>query len=207
MGVIFKARGSASFGLLLIRLSIGLIFLISGASKAMDVEGYISYIKSLNILSENLSFIVGFIIPFAEIILGALYLIGFLTPLTSLFLSILTIGSLIASGVIPASGLPYDIPPFSYNFVILACTITTLFSGAGVLSFDVFLDKKKKKKDSKPEVKIETDINIQDVQDAKFESIKSEDETKKDINIEITQKKDDAHKEPESDGGSGKKSD
>ena len=207
MGVIFKARGSASFGLLLIRLSIGLIFLISGASKAMDVEGYISYIKSLDILSENISFIVGFIIPFAEIFLGAFFIIGFLTPFTSLFLSIFTIGSLIVSGVIPVSDIPYSIPPFSYNFVILACTIMTLFSGAGVISFDVFLDKKKKKKDSKSEVKIETDINIQNVQDAEFESIKSEDETKKDINIEITQEKDDAHKESGSDGGSGKKSD
>lgn len=202
MGLIFKARGSASFGLLLIRLSIGLIFLISGASKAMDVEGYISDIKSLNILSENLSFIIGFIIPFVEIILGALYIIGFLTPLTSLFLSILTIGSLIASGAISDSGLH-----FSYNFVILACAITTLFSGAGVLSFDVFLDKKKKKEVSKPEVKVETDINIQDVQDAKFESIKSEDETKKDINIEITQEKDDTHKEPDSESEPEKKSD
>ena len=207
MGVIFKARGSASFGLLLIRLSIGLIFLISGASKAMDVEGYINYIQSLDILSENISFIVGFIIPFAEIFLGALFIIGFLTPFTSLFLSIFTIGSLIVSGAIPVSDIPYSIPPFSYNFVILACTIMTLFSGAGVISFDVFLDKKKKKKDSKSEVKIETDINIRDVQDAEFESIKSEDKTKKDIKIEITQKKDDVHKEPGSDGGPGKKSD
>jgi uncharacterized membrane protein YphA (DoxX/SURF4 family) len=179
MGVIFKARGSASFGLLLIRLTIGLIFLISGASKAMDVEGYIIYIKSLNILSENLSFIIGFIIPFAEIFLGALYIIGFLTPFTSLFLGIFTIGALIISGAIPYSDIPFGVPPFSYNFVILACTITTFFSGAGIISFDVFLDKKKIKKDNAPNVKIEADINVKDVQDAEFESIKDEKESKK----------------------------
>ena len=187
MGIIFKARGSSSFGLFLIRITIGFIFLISGTIKVMDIEGYIEYVKSLDILTENLSFIIGFIIPFAEIIFGALYVIGFLTPLTSLVLSVFAICTLAVSGIIPVYYIPFNVPTYSFNFVILACTITTLFSGAGVISFDVFLDKKKKKV-IEPEVKVKANIDVQNVQDAKFESIKDEKEGKKDISIEINTK-------------------
>jgi len=187
MSIIFKARGSSSFGLFLIRITIGFIFLISGTIKVMDVEGYIGYVKSLEILPDNLSFIIGFIIPFAEIIFGALYVIGFLTPLTSFVLSVFTICALAMSGIIPVYYFPYNVPSYSFNFVILACTITTLFSGAGVISFDVFLDKKKKK-EIESKVKVKADIDVQNVQDAKFESIKDEKDGKKDISIEINTK-------------------
>ncbi len=75
MSIVFKARGSSSFGLLLIRLAIGIMFLVAGAHKAVDVESIITYVKSLNVLPQNMAFIFGFILPFAEIFFGALYII------------------------------------------------------------------------------------------------------------------------------------
>lgn len=137
MGLIFKARGRASFVLFLIRFTLGSLFLISGANKIVDIEGFINNVKGLNVMPENLAFIFGFILPFAEVLFGALYIIGLFTPITSFFLSVMIVG------IITTLGPGDDTLPFTYNFVFLACAIGTMFSGAGIISFDALLDRKK----------------------------------------------------------------
>ncbi|MBS1516298.1 MAG: DoxX family protein [Bacteroidetes bacterium] len=137
MRLFFKARGDASFGLLLIRLTLGGIFLVAGASKLLHLEEFIKAVKGMGVLPENIAFIFGFILPFIEVIFGALYIIGFFTPITSFVLSMLLVSFLIT--------LKNDAEiPFTYNWVFLACTLCTMFSGAGLISFDAMLDKKKK---------------------------------------------------------------
>jgi uncharacterized membrane protein YphA (DoxX/SURF4 family) len=146
MGIIFKARGNNSFLIFMIRFVIGWIFIIAGAKKAVNIEAFISYVKSLDILSDNLAFIFGFILPFAEIFFGALFLIGFMTPFTSFVLSIFELSFILAYSSSYANTPLYSISPIAYNFLMLVCTIGIMFSGAGVVSFDVLLDKKKKEK-------------------------------------------------------------
>ena len=144
MGLIFKARGNSSFGIFLIRFVIGMIFIVAGAKKAMNVEPFIGYVKSLGILSDNLSFIFGFILPFAEIFFGAFFLIGFMTPLTSFVLSIFELVFIFSYSQLYVNVPAYSISPIAYNLLMLACTLTVMFSGAGAVSFDVLLDRKKK---------------------------------------------------------------
>jgi uncharacterized membrane protein YphA (DoxX/SURF4 family) len=146
MGLIFKARGNSSFGIFLIRFVIGMIFIIAGARKAMNVEAFIGYVKSLEIFSDNLAFIFGFILPFAEIFFGALFLIGFMTPFTSFVLSIFELIFIFAYSSLYVNNMQYSISPIAYNLLMLACTIGIMFSGAGAVSFDVLLDRKKKEK-------------------------------------------------------------
>lgn len=146
MGLLFKARGNASFGIFLIRFVIGLIFIVAGSKKAMHIEAFINYVKSLDILSDNLSFILGFVLPFVEIFFGALFLIGFLTPFTSIVLSMLEIVFIVTYSQIYSVTPPYSISPIAYNLLMLAGTIHVLFSGAGIASFDALLDRKKDKK-------------------------------------------------------------
>lgn len=137
MRFFFKARGDASFGLLLIRLTLGGVFLFAGASKILHIEQFIKSVQSMGVLPENAAFVFGFMLPFVEILFGALYIIGFFTPITSFVLSMLLVSFLIT--------LKNDAEiPFTYNWVFLACTICTMFSGAGLISFDALLDKKKK---------------------------------------------------------------
>lgn len=137
MRLFFKARGDASFGLLLIRLALGGIFLVAGASKILHIEDFINNVTAMGVLPKNLAFIFGFVLPFVEILFGALYIIGFFTPITSFVLSLLLTSFLIT--------LKNDAEiPFTYNWVFLACTLCTMFSGAGMISFDALLDKKKK---------------------------------------------------------------
>lgn len=137
MRFFFKARGDASFGLLLIRLTLGGVFLFAGASKILHIEQFIKSVQSMGVLPENVAFVFGFMLPFVEILFGALYIIGFFTPITSFVLSMLLVSFLVT--------LKNDAEiPFTYNWVFLACTICTMFSGAGLISFDALLDKKKK---------------------------------------------------------------
>ncbi|MCX6163701.1 MAG: DoxX family protein [Ignavibacteriae bacterium] len=146
MGLIFKARGNNSFLIFMIRFVIGWIFIIAGAKKAMNVEAFIGYVKSLDVFSYNIAFIFGFILPFAEIFFGALFLIGFMTPFTSFVLSIKEIGFIVAYSSVNYGSPQYSISPVAYHLLMLACTVGIMFSGAGAVSFDVLLDRKKKEK-------------------------------------------------------------
>lgn len=140
MSVLFKARGTSSLGLLIIRLIAGSYTLILGIKQASNIELYISRIKAMEIFGQNASFVVGFALPFLLILLGTLYIMGFFTPPTSLLLALISAVKIASRGLFPTDGIP-----FNKDLLFLACFLMTLFAGAGVISFDVFLDRKKKK--------------------------------------------------------------
>lgn len=99
----------------IIRLVLAIIFLSHGYS----------------IFFKNRKFHIRFI-GSAEIIAGGLLLIGFLTQLAAILISIITIISAIKIKSERGSWVDYE-----YNFLILACAIALLFLGPGILSFDI----------------------------------------------------------------------
>lgn len=140
MSIFFKARGTNSLGLLLIRLSVGIYTLSLGIMQASTLQDYVTRTKELGIFNENISFIIGFVLPFVLIVFGSLYILGFFTPATSLILGIIQFAKILARGIFPTTGIP-----FNKDIIFLMCLITTLFAGAGIISFDAMLDRKKKK--------------------------------------------------------------
>lgn len=140
MSIFFKAHGSPSIGLLFIRLIVGSYTLWLGIMQASNVESYIAKIKAMQILSENNAFIFGFITPFLLIIFGSMFIMGFFTPTTSLVLAVISIIKVFSRGLFPTDGIP-----FNKDLIFFACFMLTLFAGAGVISFDALLDRKKKK--------------------------------------------------------------
>jgi uncharacterized membrane protein YphA (DoxX/SURF4 family) len=140
MSALFKARGTSSIGLLIIRLTAGSYTLILGITQASNVQSYIERVKALGIFSENTAFVIGFILPFVLILLGTLYIMGFFTPPTSFLLALISLLKILSRGLFPTSGIP-----FNKDVFLLVCFLMTLFAGAGVISFDIFLDKKKKR--------------------------------------------------------------
>ena len=139
MSIFFKAKGTPSFGLFIIRITVGIYTLALGISQASHVESYINKIKAMNILSENTAFIVGFAAPFLLIIFGSMFIMGFFTPLSSSVLAIISFLKIISRGLFPSEGIP-----FNKDVIFLACFLLVLFAGAGMMSFDALLDKKKK---------------------------------------------------------------
>ncbi len=140
MSIFFKARSgrlTSSIGILLIRLSIGLLFLFSGASKVLHLQDFIKSVQDKGQMGDSLAFVLAFVLPFMEMIFGGLYIIGLFTPITSLFIAVMTISFLYVLGPF------HNELPYSYNFVFLACALSTLFTGAGLISFDALADRKK----------------------------------------------------------------
>lgn len=157
MSMFFKAKGTTpSFGLLLIRLTLGIYTLSLGIMQASHIEGYVNKIKAMNILSENTAFIIGFVGPFLLIIFGAMYIMGFFTPVSSFMLALITLVKIIAHGFFPGSGMP-----FNKDIIILMCFVLTIFAGAGMISFDALLDRKKKPIIAAPEQKTQPPANKQ----------------------------------------------
>ena len=151
MSMFFKAHGSSTFGLLFIRIIIGSYTLSLGVMQASNLELYISKVRAMNILSENTAFIVGFIFPFLLIIFGSLFIMGFFTPTTSFVLALMSLLKIASRGLFMTPGVP-----FNKDLIFFACFVLTLFAGAGLLSFDAFLDKKKKKVKEEPSPNIVT---------------------------------------------------
>ena len=145
MSLLFKAHGKPSIGLLLIRLVLGTYTLSLGISQASNIQDYINKVKALNFFSENTAFIFGFITPFLLIILGALYIMGFFTPVTSFSLAFISAVKILSRGFFPTEGIP-----FNKDVIFFICFTATLFAGAGVISFDALLDRKKKSNIIKP---------------------------------------------------------
>lgn len=140
MSILFKAHGTPSIGLLFIRLTVGIYTLSLGIMQASNVESYIAKVKAMQVFSENMAFILGFITPFLLIIFGTLYIMGFFTPTTSLMLGLVSLIKIISRGLFPTEGIP-----FNKDIIFFACFMLTLFAGAGIISFDALLDRRKKK--------------------------------------------------------------
>lgn len=140
MSFLFKAKGNISIGLFLIRITLGTYTLVLGIQQASNIQYYIQRIQALNILSENTAFIVGFIFPFLLIIFGSLYIIGFFTPSASSILALIQLLKIFSRGLFYSEGIP-----FNKEMIFFACFLATLFTGAGMISFDALLDRKKKK--------------------------------------------------------------
>ena len=140
MGMIFKARSgnfSNSIGILLIRISLGSLFLFAGAKKILNLQEFIRSVQDTGQMGDTTAFILAFVLPFMEMIFGGLYLIGLFTPVASFFIACMTMSFLFVLG------FRHEELPFSYNIVFLAVSVSTIFTGAGLISFDALIDKKK----------------------------------------------------------------
>ncbi|MEO8447833.1 MAG: DoxX family protein, partial [bacterium] len=101
MSIFFKARSgrfSASMGIFLIRLSLGSLFLFAGAKKVIDLQQFIRSVQETGQMNDTVAFILAFILPFMELIFGALFLIGLFTPITSFFLACMTVSFIFVLG-------------------------------------------------------------------------------------------------------------
>lgn len=166
MSIFFKARSgnfSFSVGILLIRVSIGLLFLFAGAKKVLNLQDFIKSVQETGQMNDTIAFVLAFILPFMEMLFGGLFIIGLFTPVSAFFISCMSISFLLILG----TG-HYELP-FSYNFIILASSIAVMFTGAGYISFDALIDKKKIPESSSNGVFKESEIKTEKVREIKVD--------------------------------------
>lgn len=127
----------ASFGPLLGRLLVGLIFVEAGWGKLHNLEHVIGFFKSLGIPAAEIQ---APMVASFELVFGALVLIGLLTRLAVLpLLGIMTVALLTAyKGDI--TGVSSLLPVVDFHYLIILVWLAV--SGAGRFSVDHFILKK-----------------------------------------------------------------
>ncbi len=124
--------GSSIYGPLLVRIGLGLYFVLAGLIKLDDPAGFVQQVQSFNILPARFSVVYGILLPYVEIFSGGLVLLGAWTTLGSILVSLLLVSFVSAFGLFPNGA------PFNKDLILLGAALSLLYSGAGALSIDKF---------------------------------------------------------------------
>lgn len=124
-----------SFVLLLNRIALGLLFLLAGIRKLLPtseasmlekMNGFASFVASQAPMPEALGKAYGYALPWAEILTGAMLMVGLFTRISATLIALMTLSFIIAMG---AEWWPAQGPAYSKNFILL--TLATLLAAVG----------------------------------------------------------------------------
>jgi uncharacterized membrane protein YphA (DoxX/SURF4 family) len=139
-----RGSGKVNVALLLLRAPIGIFFALAGATKvAGGVGGFVE--KASGTIPPYLPETIGkaylYAVPWAEIIVGACFVLGVFTRFTGLIASLMLISFTIAATGWRAQGGG----PFHTNLILLSITIAIALLGPGNISVDAFWPERRKK--------------------------------------------------------------
>ncbi len=133
---LLKSAGSSNLGLLLARLPVGALFAYAGFFKIakMGVANFVS--KSAGTIPGFLPTPLGraylYALPFVELAVGVLIVLGWFTRAAGLIASLILISIMIAvTGVKSEAG-----GPFHNNVIVLGVTLMLFFAGPGAIALD-----------------------------------------------------------------------
>ena len=134
-----KSESSRSLGLLLARLPIGAYFVLAGYSKVFGEGGVDAFVaKSLPAVPEYMPPWFGsnylHALPYAEIALGSLLILGLLTRLSAL-----AVTGMLVSFVIAYTGVKDPPRPFHANLIYVGLAAMFILTGPGKISLDGLL--------------------------------------------------------------------
>jgi thiosulfate dehydrogenase (quinone) large subunit len=133
---------TTSLGLLLARVPVGMFFLLAGVHKLqVGLHAFVG--STIGAVPSYIPAAIGraylFALPFAEITVGVLLVLGIATRLIGLIASLMLISFMMAiTGFDPMK----TGGPFHYNAVFLGITLLLMFAGAGKFSGDAIVLKK-----------------------------------------------------------------
>jgi uncharacterized membrane protein YphA (DoxX/SURF4 family) len=91
-----------------VRLALGAVLLVAGGLKVIDPQNSVQAVKAYELLSEGLARIVGWGLPFVEIGIGLLLILGLLTRPAAIAAGILMVVFIAAVASAAARGLSID---------------------------------------------------------------------------------------------------
>ena len=126
--------GNSLYGPLIVRCALGAFFILAGHMKLQNPQAFVQEVQSLNLMPHQLATVYGILIPYFEIGTGALLIAGFWTTLGAIFSSLLLVSFVWVSGGL----FPHSKNLFNKEILILAASLSLLYSGAGAFSIDRF---------------------------------------------------------------------
>lgn len=125
----------ASLAGLLVRLPLGAYFLVAGWVTLHNLGSFVEAIKAIGFLPDKAATLYGVLLPYVEIGIGALMIVGLWTTITA------TVAALMLGSFILVLGIfPYPSNPnlFNKDLLLLFGALSLLSSGAGAFSIDGF---------------------------------------------------------------------
>lgn len=120
-----------------IRIALGALFIMAGLGKLNDIPGFIRIVQEYKIpfFPPHIAVVYGTLLPYVEIGAGALMILGFWTTLSALMTSLMLLSFVIANGALAG---PIAHRVLDKDVILLAASISLLFSGSGAFSIDRF---------------------------------------------------------------------
>jgi uncharacterized membrane protein YphA (DoxX/SURF4 family) len=128
---------AASLGMLCARIPLGAFFIVASAGKLkMGVNAFATQMlpTAEKVLPHQLADVYLHALPWVELSVGILLIIGLLTRVVAAVTALLLISFTIA--YFYPGGIPKPPGPFHYNFVFLGTALAIMLAGPGWLSLD-----------------------------------------------------------------------
>lgn len=116
---------------LVLRLVLGAYFIFAGRMKIDNLPAFVEVVRGYHVLPDHLGTLYATLLPFVEVGAGALLVLGMWTTLAAMLTSLMLLSFIIALGI-------FSHQPFNKDIVLLAASISLLYSGSGALSVDLF---------------------------------------------------------------------
>ena len=123
--------GSAVWAPLLIRLRLGSYFILAGLGKLEVLAAFIEQVRGFNMLPGNLAALYGTLLPYAEVFIGGMLIVGLWTTLMGLLAGALILSFVCAFGFFPGG---HDL--FNKDLILMATALSLLYSGPGIYALD-----------------------------------------------------------------------
>ncbi len=112
---------------------------MAGWAKLDQLAAFINEIKGFNILPENMAALYGTMLPYVEVLVGVLLILGLWTTMASALCSLILCSIILAYGIFPEpvpGAAPADINLFNKDLLLLGASLSLLFSGCGGYGLD-----------------------------------------------------------------------
>lgn len=132
-----KPIGDTSYGPTLLRVPLGIYFLMAGLAKLDDPMGFVEQVKTISTSAGlhlgNLGTIYGVLLPYLEIAAGGLLIVGLWTTLAATISTILLASFVFVFGIHPTAH-----GPFNKDLILLGASAALMYIGGGAFSIDRF---------------------------------------------------------------------
>lgn len=125
--------GNPLFAPFLVRVGVGAYFVLAGLAKIDNIVAFVEQVRTFGLLPDQLAIVYGHLLPYCEIVVGTLLLLGFWTTAASISASVLLATFIIALGL-----FPHTAKVFNKDVILLGASLSLMYSGAGAMSVDRF---------------------------------------------------------------------
>lgn len=125
--------GNSVYGPMFVRVTLGAYFILAGLMKLDNINAFVEQVQQFKLLPEQIAVVYGILLPYFEIGVGALLVLGAWTTLAAGLATVMLVSFIIALGVFPNTD-----SLFNKDVILLGAALSLLYTGSGALSLDRF---------------------------------------------------------------------